>query len=43
MTATAEETTTTGARNVGRIARVIGPIVDVEFPVDSMPDMYNKL
>ena len=22
---------------------MIGPIVDVEFPVDSMPDMYNKL
>ncbi len=28
---------------VGRIARVIGPVVDVEFSVDSMPDMYNLL
>src|SRR6476659_546537 len=43
MTATAEETTTSGAASTGRIARVIGPVVDVEFPVDSMPDMYNKL
>ncbi len=37
MTATATETST------GRIVRVIGPVVDVEFPVDSMPDIYNKL
>ena len=39
-----EETTddrTGGA--VGRIARVIGPVVDIEFPVDSMPEMYNAL
>jgi F-type H+/Na+-transporting ATPase subunit beta len=27
----------------GRVARVIGPVVDVEFPVDSMPEMYNAL
>src|SRR6476661_3425505 len=27
----------------GRIARVIGPVVDVEFPSDSMPEIYNKL
>ena len=44
MTATAEENKTeSGAGGVGRIARVIGPVVDVEFPVDSMPEMYNKL
>ena len=43
MTATVEETKGTGAKGVGRIARVIGPVVDVEFPVDAMPDMYNKL
>ena len=44
MTATVEETqsdATTGP--AGRIARVIGPVVDVEFPVDSMPEIYNKL
>ena len=43
MTATVEETKETGAAGVGRIARVIGPVVDVEFPVDAMPEMYNKL
>src|SRR6188472_2766187 len=44
MTATAEETRTDeGQGGVGRIARVIGPVVDVEFPVDDMPEMYNKL
>src|SRR5215217_9252510 len=43
MTATAEETTQTTEGAGGRIARVIGPVVDIEFPIDSMPDMYNKL
>src|SRR3954470_15743935 len=44
MTATAEETKTEGGNtSTGRIARVIGPVVDVEFPVDAMPEMYNKL
>src|SRR3954466_7393437 len=26
-----------------RVARVIGPVVDVEFPVDAMPEIYNAL
>jgi F-type H+-transporting ATPase subunit beta len=44
MTATVEENKTgSGHAGVGRIARVIGPVVDVEFPTDSMPDIYNKL
>jgi F-type H+-transporting ATPase subunit beta len=44
MTATIDETKSSeGTGGVGRIARVIGPVVDVEFPVDSMPDMYNAL
>ncbi|MFT4084296.1 MAG: F0F1 ATP synthase subunit beta [Nocardioides sp.] len=44
MTATVEETAGTAAAGAaGRIARVIGPVVDVEFPVDAMPDIYNKL
>ena len=43
MTATVEETQGTGSAGVGRIARVIGPVVDIEFPVDSMPAIYNKL
>ncbi|RYY51822.1 MAG: F0F1 ATP synthase subunit beta, partial [Actinomycetales bacterium] len=39
MTATAEEKTTT----TGRVARVIGPVLDIEFPSDSMPEIYNAL
>ncbi len=44
MTATDTEneaTEETGA--VGRVARVIGPVVDVEFATDDMPEMYNAL
>jgi F-type H+-transporting ATPase subunit beta len=36
-------TTVETAVATGRVARVIGPVVDVEFPVDAMPDMYNAL
>jgi len=28
---------------VGRVARVIGPVVDVEFGVDDLPGIYNAL
>src|SRR5579859_6990860 len=42
MTATAPEAVAT-AGATGRIARVIGPVVDVEFPADSIPAMYNAL
>jgi F-type H+-transporting ATPase subunit beta len=38
MTASVE--TTTG---VGRVVRVIGPVVDVEFPRDAMPEIFNAL
>jgi F-type H+-transporting ATPase subunit beta len=43
MTATAFETPATGAAGVGRVSRVIGPVVDVEFPADAMPEIYNAL
>lgn len=33
----------TTAAASGRVARVTGSIVDVEFPPDAMPDMYNAL
>lgn len=29
--------------NVGRIVRVVGPVVDVEFGAESMPAIYNAL
>ncbi|MBI4900040.1 MAG: F0F1 ATP synthase subunit beta [Actinobacteria bacterium] len=40
MTATDSAAPTQG---VGRVARVIGPVVDVEFAPDEMPDIYNAL
>src|SRR3954451_6081790 len=43
MTATVEETKESSAGSTGRIARVIGPVVDVEYPIDAMPEIYNKL
>ncbi|HYN94244.1 MAG TPA: F0F1 ATP synthase subunit beta, partial [Pilimelia sp.] len=38
MTAVAETNTATG-----RVVRVIGPVVDAEFPRDAMPDIFNAL
>src|SRR5690625_3440822 len=44
MTATAEaDSATNVGPGVGRIARVIGPVVDIEFPPDAIPDIYNAL
>src|SRR5262245_37171234 len=31
------------ATGVGRVVRVIGPVVDAEFPRDAMPDIFNAL
>jgi F-type H+-transporting ATPase subunit beta len=31
------------APGVGRVARVIGPVVDIEFPPDQIPEIYNAL
>ncbi|RRD60620.1 F0F1 ATP synthase subunit beta [Leucobacter sp. OH1287] len=38
MTTTAEQ-----KKVVGRIARVTGPVVDIEFPHDAIPAVYNAL
>lgn len=44
MTATAaEHGTRPSAAGAGRISRVIGPVVDIEFPTGEMPDIYNAL
>jgi F-type H+-transporting ATPase subunit beta len=44
MTATIEEKNTEAlSGGIGRVSRVIGPVVDVEFPADQMPDIYNAL
>ena len=45
MTATTVDTPvgSAQAKGEGRIARVIGPVVDIEFPVDAIPEIYNAL
>src|SRR6195952_258623 len=44
MTATLDAATTDEAANTfGRVIRVIGPVVDVEFPPDAIPDIHNAL
>jgi F-type H+-transporting ATPase subunit beta len=40
MTAT---TVDSSVATTGRVARVIGPVVDIEFPEDAIPDIYNAL
>jgi F-type H+-transporting ATPase subunit beta len=45
MTATIDDTTADqdSSGGTGRVARVIGPVIDVEFPTDAMPEIYNAL
>ncbi|KQQ10658.1 MULTISPECIES: F0F1 ATP synthase subunit beta [Rathayibacter] len=44
MTLTAPEAATgTSGGAIGRIARVTGPVVDIEFPHDAIPEVYNAL
>jgi len=45
MTAVTSETAadTAAPGGVGRVSRIIGPVIDVEFPADAMPSMYNLL
>src|SRR3954451_14886428 len=40
MTATTDGTAT---YTTGRVVRVTGPVVDVEFPRNALPDLYNAL
>ena len=37
------KTATKKATSTGRVARVTGPVIDVEFPHDSIPAIYNAL
>ncbi|MBV9207405.1 MAG: F0F1 ATP synthase subunit beta, partial [Actinobacteria bacterium] len=45
MTTTTDHEAESGqaAAGAGRVARVIGPVVDVEFPADQMPEIYYAL
>jgi F-type H+/Na+-transporting ATPase subunit beta len=43
MTATVENTADGGSTGTGRVTQVIGPVVDVEFPAEQMPEIYWAL
>jgi F-type H+-transporting ATPase subunit beta len=43
MTAPAATTQAGSTERAGRVVRVTGPVVDVEFPRDSIPELYNAL
>ena len=45
MTITADSPSTEAPKQggTGRVARVIGPVVDVEFASGSIPGIYNAL
>jgi F-type H+/Na+-transporting ATPase subunit beta len=35
--------TATATRNIGKVVQVIGPVLDVEFETDHLPELYNAL
>src|SRR5215217_397118 len=43
MTVTEDRPTNQQTQAAGRVVRVTGPVVDVEFPRDAMPDLFNAL
>src|SRR6185436_4557874 len=43
MTASADTKSNQTKQGVGRVVRVIGPVVDAEFPRDAMPEIFNAL
>ena len=44
MTATvSEKAAAKKAKGTGRVSRVIGPVCDIEFAADEMPEIYNAL
>ncbi|MFC0313464.1 F0F1 ATP synthase subunit beta [Gordonia phosphorivorans] len=43
MTAAVTDPTAAASATAGRVARVIGPVVDVEFPRGAVPDLFNAL
>jgi F-type H+/Na+-transporting ATPase subunit beta len=43
MTATLEQKPAGSTGGTGRVVRVIGPVVDVEFAPDEMPELFNAL
>ena len=33
----------TAAKNIGKVVQVIGPVLDVEFEAEHLPELYNAL
>jgi F-type H+/Na+-transporting ATPase subunit beta len=36
-------TTATAIHNIGKVVQVIGPVLDIEFEAEHLPDLYNAL
>ncbi|GAC1326030.1 MAG: F0F1 ATP synthase subunit beta [Chloroflexota bacterium] len=43
MTLTAEPSSTSSAPTTGQVVQIIGPVVDVRFPPEHLPEIYNAL
>ena len=43
MTTALQEQNAQSSAVAGRVVRVIGPVVDVEFPREALPALYNAL
>ena len=35
--------TATATKTVGTIVQIIGPVLDIEFPPDQLPELYNAV
>ena len=35
--------TATAIHNIGKVVQVIGPVLDVEFEAEHLPELYNAL
>ena len=43
LTAQPPQTASSTASTTGRIAQIIGPVVDVQFPAEHLPEIYHAL
>ncbi len=43
MVAAAEQPQTTTQGATGKVVQILGPVVDVEFPPDQLPEIYNAI
>ena len=35
--------TATASKNIGKVVQVIGPVLDVEFGSENLPELYNAI